>query len=185
MCFSASRSPTERRGTVMLHIGSLRTAGSQSVGGTRQMLNSFYSTFPERQTGKPRPGLGVPILSLSTVFNSRNHYNYSVRKAIRTRASKLPSLNCLYQKFNPIKLHNFDNEQYSSLSAVLLSAAGCGCSEGQDYKGRWQAWPSECPSVGCSEGWADMRASPALSLGGQPWPIPRATSLREQTLSMH
>lgn len=85
-------------------------------------------------------------------FNSKNHYNYPVRKAIWIRASKLPFLNCLYQKLNSIKFHNFDNEQYCSLSAVLLNAAGYGCLERQDYRGKRQALPSECPSAGCSGG---------------------------------
>lgn len=94
------------------------------------MLSFLLSQIPERLTGEPRPGLGAMIL-FSIVFNSRSHYNHPVRKAIRTGASKLPFLNCLYQKLNSIKLHNFDNEQYSSLSVVLLNDASSGCSEGK------------------------------------------------------
>lgn len=112
------------------------------------------------------------VILFKLFFNTKNHYNYPVRKAIWIRASKLPFLNCLYQKLNSIKFHNFDNEQHCSLSAVLLNAASCGCLEGQDYRGKRQALPSECPS-------------PALSLRDQPWPIPRATSHHGQTLSMH
>lgn len=92
------------------------------------------------------------ILYLYAVFNSKNHYNHPVRKSIWTWASKLSFLNCLYQKFNSIKFRNFDNEQYSSLSAVLSNAAGCGCSEGQDYRGRQPAWSSRVSLSGLITG---------------------------------
>lgn len=117
------------------------------------MLSFLLPRISRVTEGEPRPGLGATILSLSTVFNSRNHHNHLVRKAIRTGASKLPFLNCLYQKLNSIKLHHFENEQYSSLSAVLLNAAGCGCSEGKitEADGR-PGHQSAPPSVGRSEG---------------------------------
>lgn len=138
----------------MLHTGSLRTAGSQGVGGTRQMLSFLYPRFPERHSGEPRAGPGATILSFSTVFNSRNHYNHPVRKAIRTGASKLPFLNCLYQKLNSIKLHNCDNEQYSSLTVVLLKAASSGCSEGKSTEAEGR------PGLQSAPQWAVQRGGP-------------------------
>ena len=64
---------------------------------------SFLPSTPDFQSDRREsPGQAQVhvILSLYTVFNSKNHYHHAVRKAIWTEVSKLLLRNCLYQQLN-------------------------------------------------------------------------------------